>query len=205
MTQSEIEDARIAEGVAAVDELLRFARQVRRLTHPPFDPEDFIPFVKSLVKRWPPPPGIDPEDYLQTAYLGLMKAAETYDPGKGTPTTWIGWAVRAELTAARRKARRGTVRLEDCGPDEGAPLDPMDHREADPADQAAGNERADGLRTAVAGLPPQERDVISMRWFDGLTLREVAAKLGISKTRCGQVEERAIQRLRLRLTKTPGK
>jgi RNA polymerase sigma factor for flagellar operon FliA len=48
-------------------------------------------------------------------------------------------------------------------------------------------------------LPEQERLVVSLYYYEHLTLKEIGRTLGISESRVSQVHTRAMSRLRLRL------
>jgi RNA polymerase sigma factor for flagellar operon FliA len=56
------------------------------------------------------------------------------------------------------------------------------------------------LRT-LDHLPEQERLVVSLYYYEHLTLKEIGRTLGISESRVSQVHTRAMSRLRLRLHK----
>ena len=53
------------------------------------------------------------------------------------------------------------------------------------------------LRDAVAALPPAERNVINLAYFEDRPVREIAASLGVSESRVSQIRTRALARLRL--------
>lgn len=55
------------------------------------------------------------------------------------------------------------------------------------------------LVSAVAQLPEQERQVLALYYFDGMTLAEVGRKLNVSESRACQVHTKALLRLRSRL------
>lgn len=52
------------------------------------------------------------------------------------------------------------------------------------------------LRTAIAELPPAERQVLSLYYFEDLKLAEIAQILGVSESRVSQIRGRAVLRLR---------
>jgi RNA polymerase sigma factor for flagellar operon FliA len=56
------------------------------------------------------------------------------------------------------------------------------------------------LRT-LDQLPEQERLVVTLYYYEHMTLREIGRALGISESRVSQVHSRAMTRLRLRLQK----
>ncbi len=55
------------------------------------------------------------------------------------------------------------------------------------------------LVAAVDGLPPQERTVISLYYFEGLTLKEIKGALNVSESRVSQIHAQAVIHLRARL------
>ena len=79
-----------------------------------------------------------------------------------------------------------TGALSDAIPDPGADI------------EAAGERMAlrDALADAVAGLPERERIVVSLYFYDGLTLREIGEVLGVTESRCSQLMSKAVVRLR---------
>ena len=52
------------------------------------------------------------------------------------------------------------------------------------------------LRDAVAALPPAERRVITLAYFEDRPAREIAEELGVSESRISQIRTRALARLR---------
>ena len=55
------------------------------------------------------------------------------------------------------------------------------------------------LIKAVDELPPQERTVISLYYFDGLTLKEIKGALNVSESRVSQIHAQAVIHLRTKL------
>ncbi len=55
------------------------------------------------------------------------------------------------------------------------------------------------LVTAVQDLPPQERTVISLYYFEGLTLKEIKSALNVSESRVSQIHAQAVIHLRQKL------
>ena len=69
----------------------------------------------------------------------------------------------------------------------------------DPIALVETSEMRGALAQAVDVLPPQERTVISLYYFDGLTLKEIKNVLGVSESRVSQIHAQAIIRLRSKL------
>ncbi|MFN2450392.1 MAG: FliA/WhiG family RNA polymerase sigma factor [Candidatus Baltobacteraceae bacterium] len=57
---------------------------------------------------------------------------------------------------------------------------------------------------AVEALAPQERTVISLYYFDGLTLKEIKSALGVSESRVSQIHAQAVIHLRHKLRELRG-
>jgi RNA polymerase sigma factor for flagellar operon FliA len=81
-----------------------------------------------------------------------------------------------------------------------------------PADEDDGPEiravAADLRRHLCRGLrrlSKRDRDVLRMRFFEGLPLREVATRLSLSITRIAEIQARGVRRLRWFLTGDPGR
>jgi len=56
--------------------------------------------------------------------------------------------------------------------------------------------RKDRLMTAIRVLPPRQRVAIELGLFEGLALREIGDRMGISESRVCQLQKRAVQHLR---------
>jgi len=118
----------------------------------------FTPLVMSMTQRFTKTRAQDDPDMLQHAYLGLMRAADGFDPDRGVRfSTYAAWWVRAELqdyrmanwSLVRRgrsaKARKAFFRL---GPVEASlPLDP-----------AQSAEERDSRIAQLLGVAPGELD-----------------------------------------------
>ena len=57
----------------------------------------------------------------------------------------------------------------------------------------------DTLVKAIESLPERERHLISMYYYDGLTLKEAGSLLGVTESRASQIHAKAILRLRAAL------
>lgn len=124
------------------------------------------------------------EEVTQEVFTHLWRNAERFDPARGSVRSWLAvmayrrgvdW-MRAE--AARRRAVRPT-------PDE---------HQASAEDAAIAGAVAERVRAAVDGLPQSQRELVHRLYFDGWTVREVAASLGVpegtAKTRLRAARQR---------------
>ena len=71
-----------------------------------------------------------------------------------------------------------------------------DKRIMDPAIAAELKEIEDALAQGINSLSEQERAVIALYYYEGLTLKETSAVLGLSESRISQIRGKAVLRLR---------
>jgi RNA polymerase sigma factor for flagellar operon FliA len=70
-------------------------------------------------------------------------------------------------------------------------------------DMAEQNAQQTRLMGAIAALPPRQREDIELGLFEGLQLREIGDRMGISESRVCQLQKRAVQHLQ-RAVSAPG-
>jgi RNA polymerase sigma factor (sigma-70 family) len=122
------------------------------------------------------------EDVVQDSFLGVWRNAARYAELKGSVRGWLLAIVRHRAIDALRRRKAGVA----LGEESDAPL-PAALTIPDPWPEVAGRLEAEQVRRALASLPPAQREVIELAYFDGLTQREVAARtrapLGTVKSR----------------------
>lgn len=137
------------------------------------------------------------EDVSQEVFLGLWRQPEKYAAEKGGFLTWfLSVTHNRAVDWLRTRGRR--LRLEATPPERQERELPADNG-PDPALSAELADQRRAVRAVIAALPPQQRQVIELAYFHGLTQREVAHRLGQP---LGTVKTRvraAMQRLRLAL------
>ena len=150
----------------------------------------------------------DQEDLISVGTIGLIKGISTFDQTKGSRlATYAARCVENEILMYFRSQRKSSqdISLSDyieTGTD-GAALSLMDVvcDDADLLETVSTRQRLEALRIAVARLPePREREVIQLRYGLGgigpYRQREVAQKLGISRSYVSRIEKRALENLR---------
>src|SRR5581483_8265929 len=68
-----------------------------------------------------------------------------------------------------------------------------------PADVLDESEMREALADAIARLPEREKLVVTLCYFEELTLREIGEVLGVTESRVSQLHTKAILRLKARL------
>ena len=114
----------------------------------------------------------DAEDVVQEVFLQMWRRAETYRIDRGSPECWIMTIARNRALArirAENTMKRGLEYLrERPGP---AIVEPV----SGPVVRA---EVALTVRSALARLPEEQRRVLELAYFEGLTQTDIAARLG---------------------------
>ncbi len=138
------------------------------------------------------------EEVVQDVHLGLWKRAATFDATRGTLAGYLLTLARSQAIdrLRHRRARPAAALAADPGPLAVA---------LDLPGEFAGTEEARGLvRRALTELPAEERRVIELAYFEGLSQTEIAER---TATPLGTVKGRtrnALRRLRGTLPKGLG-
>ena len=117
----------------------------------------------------------DAQDVVQDVFIQIWDKAKLYDPAKGKPLTWALTLTRNRSIDRIRAIQRRT-RLRDDFEKETVPDESAGVREALSGVDAS--EKNQILRDAVSQLSPQQRRVIELAFFRGLTQSEIAEQLG---------------------------
>lgn len=116
------------------------------------------------------------EDLSQEVFLRLWREPERYAPEKGGFVSWLLSVTRNRAVDWVRTRKRRS-RVEATSPEQQERELPADDA-PDPALSAELSEQQRAVRAAVTALSPQQRQVIALAYFGGLTQREMARRLG---------------------------
>ena len=148
------------------------------------------------------------EDMISIGTIGLIKAIDSFDAGKGKLSTYASRCIDNELLMflrAKKKTSREVSLYEPIGTDrEGNEINLLDIIEQDQVDVIDRMEAEDKL-SRLSGLihdtlSDREREIITLRY--GLTneyevtQREIGRKLGISRSYVSRIEKRALEKLK---------
>jgi RNA polymerase sigma factor (sigma-70 family) len=110
------------------------------------------------------------EDAVQDAFLGAWRTAAAFDPARGTASTWLMTLVhRRAVDLVRREDRRKTDVLDDT---------PVASDETTDERVEIREERR-RVQTALARLPPDQREALELAYYGGLSQSELAERLGV--------------------------
>ena len=123
------------------------------------------------------------EDVVEETFWQAWRKAGSYEPSRGAVSTWL-------LTIGRRKAldrlrARKRSREDLIGTDRS--FDDLPSSEPDPSIDVEGAELRENVRLALNTLPSEQREVLELGYFNGLSQSEIAdvtgQPLGTVKTR----------------------
>lgn len=218
----------------------------------------YQPMARRIARRFSGR-GEDLDDLEQVAAVGLVKAADRFDPARGVPflsfaiPTMMGelrryfrdtaWAVRlprrlserylalneaihdlsqrlgraakptelaAHLSITVEEVYEGleagqSYRAEslDASPGDTDAQASADRFGAEDGGLGAAEDRAQ-LGPALAHLSQRERDIVAMRFFEGLTQTEIAERVGVSQMQVSRLLSRTLATLRAELSSDAG-
>lgn len=126
------------------------------------------------------------EDLTQEVFVNFWQQ-QKYDPDRGRVGSYLATYTRSRaLDRLRVGGGRSTILKKVQRITGAAPRPPT------PLDQAAQRERQQQLRHALDQLPPTEREVLEIAYFEGLSQSQIATRLGLP---LGTVKTRSRQGL----------
>lgn len=106
------------------------------------------------------------EDLLHDVFVEAWRSAKAFDPGRGSVRTWL--AIRTRSRALdRKKSARVSRNAGDSG------LDAVSSNAPRP------NPDSQRVRSALEALSIDQRRVVELAYFEGLSCSEIADKLGV--------------------------
>ena len=122
------------------------------------------------------------EEVLLDVYTQVWRQASTYDTSRGAPLAWVTTIARSRAIDRLRSGWQDQKRKEPLDAIGDAPTSA-----ASPEEATVASERQRFVREALAQLTPEQREVIELAYYSGLSHSEIAAKLnqplGTIKTR----------------------
>jgi len=114
---------------------------------------------------------------LQETFWRVWQSAHTYQPQRGSFTGWLFRIARnLAIDAYRRRSVRPQAITETADTD--PILDQMPDPDMDVAERAQSNLKAQQIRNVLTTLSREQRQVIEMAYFLGMTRQEIAKATG---------------------------
>ena len=112
------------------------------------------------------------EEILLDVYTQAWRQATTYDRSRGTPLAWLMTIARSRAIDRLRSSKQDQNKetLENAGELTALTLSPEE--------SSALSERQHLVRNAINALKPEQKEVIELAYFAGLSHTEIASKLG---------------------------
>ncbi len=167
-----------------------------------------LPLVRALARRFASR-GEQFDDLVQVGAVGLIKAIDRYDPGRGSSLT--AYAVPTIVGEIRRHLRDSTQPLR-------VPRRDGDRRvavravalDADAASSHdAGAERGLELgeervliEAGLRALPRRQRRIVQLHYFANLSQRGIASELGLSQVHVSRLLQDSLGKLRQEIGQT---
>jgi RNA polymerase sigma-70 factor, ECF subfamily len=115
------------------------------------------------------------EDVLQEVFLQIWEKAPLYDSARGKPLTWVVTLARNKAIDRLRSTQR-SHRLHSEVEREAQAFEPFEEKSSVDALEAV--EKGKLVRDAMRKLSKNQREVIALAFFSGLTQTEIASRLG---------------------------
>ena len=154
----------------------------------------------------------DADDLISVGAIGLIKAINTYSPDKGTQlSTYAARCIENEILMLFRvnKKHQGNMSLDEKlgmekDGNEIVLADVINNIEADPIEQVEQNILTERLLKLIKdNLTSREYRILELRYGIGgkvaYTQREVAKKLGISRSYISRLEKKALETVRAKV------
>jgi RNA polymerase sigma-70 factor (ECF subfamily) len=192
-TEQLLEQAGRGDGAAREQLLTRHRDRLRRMVALRLD--------RRLASR------VDPSDIVQESLVEAHQRLSEYLCDRPLPFyAWLrqfAWERVAKQYERHVRAQRRSVTREEAPPLPDDSVVQLAHRligsATSPSRHLIREELRDRVRVALGCLKPSDREVLVLRYLEGLSNAEAAGVLGIAENTAGMRHLRALERLRARL------
>ena len=130
--------------------------------------------------------GLPLEDLQQEALLGLLDAAKSYNPTKGSKfSTYAIWHIKKRILAALTDEKKQSLQA--------TSIDDIEIIDKN----GTSDYRTDSWKNNLpSDMPTQEKRVIYLSYIEQLTLKDISMEMGVSIERVKQLRSKALRRIR---------
>jgi RNA polymerase sigma-70 factor, ECF subfamily len=154
--------------------------------------------VLSIALKIVRDPG-EAEDVMQSVFLEIYRSVAQFDPAKGTTKVWIlQYAYHRAINRKQHLSARNFYKQ--------ANLDEVESRLPETASALGGftqHELKHLLQQGLATLNGAQKKVVELASYDGLSMREIATKMGDSHSNVRHHYYRGLQKLRSFVARKP--
>jgi RNA polymerase sigma-70 factor (ECF subfamily) len=114
---------------------------------------------------------------LQEVFVQVWNRGERYDPARSSVSTWLVLIARSRAID-RLRSRKVVERTHEAGA-QAMPAAGEAYASPEAVENVFIQERHDRVQREMAALPAEQRQVLEMAFYEGLTQSEIAAKAGL--------------------------
>lgn len=114
------------------------------------------------------------EEVLMDVYMQIWQQAKNYNPERGVAISWVVMLARCRAIDRKRSARYLKYEQGDL-----ESVFDLEVEAENPEQVSLFSEKRRQVRTVLAGLSKEQREVIEIAYFGGYTQTEIADRLGI--------------------------
>jgi RNA polymerase sigma-70 factor (ECF subfamily) len=133
----------------------------------------------------------DAEEVLQEVFVHVWNHAERYDPARSSVSTWLVLITRSR--AIDRLRSRGVVERTHTAAGQEAAVSSESYTSPEALQNVFIRQRHERVQREMATLPAEQRQVLEMAFYEGLSQSEIAAKAGLP---LGTVKTRTLLAMR---------
>ena len=131
------------------------------------------------------------EEAVQEGFLALWRNPSAYEEIRGSVKAWLMATVHNRAVDLVRREETQRRRAENAGPDDTVVI--LDDPAEKVIDEIGLPDERKAVRAALEDLPPEQREVIELMYFDGLSQTRVAERLSLP---LGTVKSRTLLGMR---------
>ena len=131
----------------------------------------------------------DAEELVQDTFVRAFRSLSQYDEGRASMRTWLTRIAYNEVMRYHEQANRRPR------------LVPLNEQQDQTPETPDDDHRRDALEQAIRRLSDDDRMLVSMRYADGLSIREMAFITGLKETNLPVRMQRIREKLKLEIRK----
>lgn len=172
--------------------------------------------AQRVANRCGLPVALDVDDLMSVGFVAVATVWDRYDASRGVPFEVFAaprvagamvdaireadWTPRSVRRRAKDGAQMRALVSLDESQGSGAVGDSLpDHSADDPGAGMEDRELRSALAVALNRLPERDRLILTLHYFSGVALRDIAEALGVTGSRVSQLHSRALGEVRLQL------
>jgi RNA polymerase sigma factor (sigma-70 family) len=130
------------------------------------------------------------EEIVQEVFLGVWRNPGAYDVGRGSVRSWLMGMVHHRAVDAVRREEAQRRRAEDAS---GAEVEVVEDPAERVLEEVSAPQEQRAVRAALEELPQEQRQVIELMYFDGLSQSAISQRLSLP---LGTVKSRTLLGMR---------